>query len=147
MTSLTAPCMRSPLSGMANSSRPDRMRSRPPQKGRLRRQARQRSRRAGRRRACAPPAGPGNGSGTAPAWSAAIVSAAPAKAEAEAGQGERAGRGVPGVLDEVVDRDRVRFLAEGARGPAERARVLADAEVVEDRRACRLVVGVVGQVR
>src|ERR1700744_3586401 len=121
MTSLTAPCSRSPLSGMANSSRPDRMRSSPPQKGRLRRQARQRSRRAGCRRACAPAAGPETDSGTAPAWSAAIVSAAPAKAEAEAGQGERAGRGVPGVLDEVVDRDRVRFLAEGAPGPAQRA--------------------------
>src|SRR6202012_4760445 len=84
--------------------------------------------------------------GAAPASSAAIVSAAPAKAEAEAGQGERAGRGVPGGLDQVVDRDRVRFLAGAARGPAERPRVLADAEVVEDRRAGRLVVGVDDQV-
>src|SRR5215469_6379834 len=103
MTSLSAPWIRTPLSGRANSSRPDRTRSRPPQKGRLRRQACHCFMRA------------------------AMASAAPAEAEAEVGQGERACRRVPGVLYQVVDGDLRGHLAEGARRAAEGAGVLADA--------------------
>ena len=52
-------------------------------------------------------AGPEPASGTVPASSAVMAPAAPAEAEAEVGQGERARRGVPGLLHELVDGDRV----------------------------------------
>src|SRR5580692_9032415 len=147
MTSLSAPWTRTPLSGRANSSSPDRTRSRPPQKGRLRRQSCHCFMRARRYRgADSAAAGPERAAGTPPASSAVIASAAPAKAEAEVGQGERPCRRVPGVLYQVVDGDLRGRLAEGARRAAERARVLADADVVEDRRACRLVTGVDDEV-
>src|SRR5579875_1400016 len=60
-----------------------------------------------------------------------------AHVQAEPREGERAGRGQPGVLDQILDRDRVRLLAErsGGAGRArvlgERAGVLADGDVVE----------------
>src|ERR1700722_8766542 len=147
MTSLTAPWTRTPLSGRANSSRPASTMSMPPQKGRPRRQACHCLIRARRRRAAGTArAAPGPAWVTLPASSAVMASAAPAKAEAEIGQGERACRRVPGVLDQVVDGALVGRLAEGACRAAERARVLADADVVEDRRACRLVTGVDDQV-
>src|SRR5487761_94905 len=99
---------------MANSSRPARMSSRPPQNGRVRRQFRQRWRRVGRRAGAGTAGfGPGPASGTVPASSAVMASAAPAKAKAQVWQGERARGGVPGVLDQVVDGDLVSLLTEG----------------------------------
>src|SRR5579875_1800668 len=127
MTSLIAPWPSTPLSGMATSSRPASTSSRPPQKGRLRRQPRQRSR-------------------------LVMALAAPAEADGQAGQGERARRGQPCVLDQVVDRDRVGLLAESAglacrpRVLAERPGVLADGDVAEDRLAAGLPARVDDQV-
>src|SRR5579863_5743343 len=152
MTSLIAPRTNTPVSGSASSSRPPRTSSRPPQNGRLRRQARQaaRSERPERRLAGDFSSGgagsggveeePASASRAEPASSVVMLSAAPAEAEGEIRQGESAGRGQPGVLLEVVDSDRVGLLAEGARSAGrtrvlgERPGVKADADVVK----CRL---------
>src|ERR1700733_9775649 len=165
MTSLIWPLTSTPVSGSASSSRPDRTSSRPPQNGRLRRQRRQAARAAWRRwRRWAPGGVDAGGAGSVageekrggspaafgaePASSVVIRSAAPAEAEAEIRQGERAGRGQPGVLVEVVDGDRVGLLAEAARG-AGRARVLGQRPRVQantDVGKCRHAAGLPARV-
>src|ERR1700679_1249327 len=159
MTSLIWPLTSTPVSGRASSSRPASTSSRPPQNGRLWRQRRQAARACDpRRRSVAgslDSAGAGSvaeeekrvesasASGAEPASSVVIRSAAPAEAEAAIRQGERARRGQPGVLVEVVDRDRVGLLAEAARG-AGRARVLGQRPRVQantDVGKCRTAAG------
>src|ERR1700733_6569759 len=165
MTSLIWPLTSTPVSGSASSSRPDSTSSRPPQNGRLRRQRRQAARAAWRRWRRWAPGGVDAGgagsvdsgegrvesasaSGAEPASSVVMRSAALAEAEAEVRQGERAGRGQPGVLVEVVDSDGVGLLAEAARGAGragilgQRPGVETDADVAEYRLAAGLPAGV-----
>src|SRR6204780_5705119 len=151
MTSLIWPLTSTPVSGSASSSRPASTSSRPPQNGRLWRQRRKAARACDpRRRSVAvgvDSAGAGSvageekrvesasASGAEPASSFVMASAAPPEAEAEIRQGERAGRGQPGVLVEVVDGDRVGLLAEASRAAGragilgQRPRVQANTDV------------------
>src|SRR5262249_46498439 len=138
-------------SGRSTSSTPATISRRPPQKGRLRRQARHRARLVIMMNSLFPD-DPG------PSWleddgqEKESSRAGSTEAEPEVGQRERARGGQPGVLDEVVDLHRVGLLAEAARGAggarvlAERPGVQADADVVEGRLAAGLPGGVDDQV-
>src|SRR5215472_16026979 len=129
--------MRMPLSGIASSSRPARTSSRPPQKGRLRGQARHLRGLSGAGSAGVEPK-PASAPRAEPASCVVMLSAAPAEPDAEVGQRERPRRGQPGVLTEVVDGDSVSLLAERpgrAGNPGdlrERPGVLADRDIRED---------------